>query len=285
MSDFRKACVIGWPITHSRSPLIHRYWLNAYRLPGDYTREAVKPDDFPRFVRDMRELGYCGANVTLPHKEQALALCDESTSLARRLGAVNTLWFEGAHLHGDNTDVGGFLANLDEQAPGWDGEGRRAVILGAGGAARAVLAGLAERKIADVTLWNRSRERALQLVEEARNWGFDKLTAEALDPLGRGLEKVDLLINSTSLGMTGQPRLELDLSFLPDGALVSDIVYAPLETELLQAARSRGLRTSSGLGMLLHQAAPGFAHWFGVKPQVTPELRALIEADVERGAK
>jgi shikimate dehydrogenase len=259
--------------------------LNKYHLTGDYTREAVKTEDFQNFVREMRGLGYCGANVTLPHKEQALALCDLSSELARRLGAVNTLWFEGACLHGDNTDVGGFLANLDEQAPGWDLNCGRAVILGAGGAARAVLAGLAARKIACVTLLNRSVERALQLVDEAGNWGFDELVADSLDPGGRSLEKADLLINSTSLGMTGQPKLELDLSFLPATALVSDIVYAPLETEFLKTARMRGLRTSSGLGMLLHQAAPGFEHWFGVKPEVTPELRALIEADVQRGQK
>jgi shikimate dehydrogenase len=258
--------------------------LNACHLSGDYVREAVKSDEFPHFVRNMRELGYCGGNVTLPHKEQALALCDHATALARRLGAVNTLWFEGARLHGDNTDVGGFLANLDEQARGWDRKGGRAVLLGAGGAARAVLAGLAERKIAEVVVVNRSLERARQLVDEARDWGFDRLTAEAFDPRGRNLEKAELLINSTSLGMTGQPRLELDLAFLPDTALVSDIVYAPLETELLKAARGRGLRTSSGLGMLLHQAAPGFAHWFGVTPEVTAELRALIAADVERAA-
>jgi shikimate dehydrogenase len=259
--------------------------LNASHLPGDYVREAVTPDEFPHFVHNMRDSGYCGGNVTLPHKEQALALCDRSTELARRLGAVNTLWFEGGRLHGDNTDVGGFLANLDEQAPGWDGKGGRAALLGAGGAARAVLAGLAERKIADVTVVNRSLERARHLVDEARDWGFARLKAEAFDSSGRNLEKAELLINSTSLGMTGQPRLELDLAFLPDAALVSDIVYAPLETGLLQAARRRGLRTSSGLGMLLHQAAPGFAHWFGVTPEVTAELRALIAADVERGPK
>jgi shikimate dehydrogenase len=254
-------------------------------LQGDYTREAKNKEEFMHFVRDMRAFGYCGANVTLPHKEQALALCDLSSELARRLGAVNTLWFEGADLHGDNTDVGGFLANLDEQAPGWDQNCRRAVILGAGGAARAILAGLASRKIARITLLNRSVERALQLVEEAANWGFDQLAADTLDPGGQSLKNADLLINSTSLGMTGQPKLELDLSFLPDTALVSDILYAPLETELLKAARIRGLRTSSGLGMLLHQAAPGFERWFGVKPEVTPDLRALIEADVQRGQK
>ncbi len=243
----------------------------------------MNAENFPGFVRKLSEFGYCGANVTLPYKEKALALCDSTTELATRLGAVNTLWFEGPCLRGDNTDVGGFLANLDEQAPGWDRKGGPAVVLGAGGAARAVLAGLAARKIACVTLLNRSTERALELVDEASSWGFERLAAEALDPCGRSLEKVDLLINSTSLGMAGQPKLELDLSFLPDTALVSDIVYTPLETELLKAARRRGLPTSSGLGMLLHQAAPGFEHWFGVKPEVTPQLRALIEADVRRG--
>jgi shikimate dehydrogenase len=259
--------------------------LSKYNLPGDYTQESVSSDELPHFFHKMTALVYCVGNVTLPHKQQALRLCDQSAALARRLGAVNTLWFENSRLHGDNTDVSGFLANLDEQAPGWDRNCRRAVILGAGGAARAVLAGLAVRRIACVTLLNRSVERALGLVDEARDWGFERLAAERLDPRGPSLEKTDLLINSTSLGMTGQPELEIDLSLLPDTALVSDIVYAPLETELLKAARTRGLRTSSGLGMLLHQAAPGFEHWFGVKPEVTPELRALIEADVERGLK
>jgi shikimate dehydrogenase len=189
----------------------------------------------------MSGLGYCGANVTLPHKQQALTLCDQSSALARRLGAVNTLWFENGRLLGDNTDVNGFLANLDEQATGWDLNCERAVILGAGGAARAVLAGLAARKISHVTLLNRSAEHALRLADEARDWGFDRLAAEPLDPSGRSLGKADLLINSTSLGMTGQPMLDLDLSLLPDSALVSDIVYAPLETELRRRVSNIGL--------------------------------------------
>jgi len=233
----------------------------------------------------MSELGFCGANVTLPHKEQALTLCDRTSDLARRLGAVNTLWFQDGRLNGDNTDVSGFLANLDEQAPGWDLNCKRAVVLGAGGAARAVLAGLAARKIATVTLLNRSVNRAQQLVVEASGWGFEQVNADSLDPAGLGLADTGLLINTTSLGMAGQPSLDLELSHLPDDAVVCDIVYAPLETELLKAGRKRGLRTASGLGMLLHQAAPGFEHWFGVKPEVTKELRTVIEVDIQRDKK
>jgi shikimate dehydrogenase len=283
LTEFRKACVIGWPIQHSRSPLIHRFWLESYKIPGDYAREGIKPEDFRKFLQEMAEIGYCGGNVTLPHKEQALALCEKSTELARRVGAVNTLWFQDGRLYGDNTDVSGFLANLDEQACGWDKNCNHAVVLGAGGATRAVLAALVERKIVSVKLLNRSIDRAQQLAREVKNWGFDEVEVESLDPKGASLAEADILINATSLGMAGQPSLELDLGRLPDKALVSDIVYAPLETELLKAAKSRGLRTSSGLGMLLHQAAPGFEHWFGVKPTVTKELRSLIEADIQRG--
>ncbi len=243
------------------------------------------PDALPSFLDKMGDFGFCGANVTLPHKEQALTLCDWTSDLARRLGAVNTLWFENRRLHGDNTDVGGFLANLDEQACGWDLNCKRAIVLGAGGAARAVLAGLAARKIASVTLLNRSVDRARQLADEASGWGFDHVGAESLDPAGLGHSETDLLINTTSLGMEGQPRLDLDLSHLPEDAVVCDIVYAPLETELLKSARMRELRTSSGLGMLLHQATSGFEHWFGVKPEVTKELRAVIEADIQRDKK
>ena len=232
----------------------------------------------------MAENGYCGGNVTLPHKEQALRLCDCSSELARRIGAVNTLWLQDGRLCGDNTDVSGFLDNLDEQTPGWDEKCDRAVILGAGGAARAILAGLMQRKIASVSLMNRSVDRARHLAEEAADWGEARINAEPLDAEGQNLAGAGLVINTTSLGMSGQPELGLELEKLPDRAVVCDIVYVPLETGLLKAARQRGLRTCSGLGMLLHQAAPGFEHWFGVKPEVTKELRAVIEADIERGS-
>ena len=243
------------------------------------------PDSLSSFVGKLSDCGYCGANVTLPYKEQALTLCDWTSDLARRLGAVNTLWFEDGRLHGDNTDVDGFLANLDEQARGWDLNCKRAIVLGAGGAARAVLAGLAAREIESVTLLNRSLDRARQLADEASGWGFRQVRADSLDPAGLGLSEADLLINTTSLGMEGQPRLDLDLSRFPEDAVVCDIVYTPLETELLKNARMRRLRTSSGLGMLLHQAVPGFEHWFGLKPEVTKELRTMIEADIKRDKK
>lgn len=284
MTVVPKACVIGWPIHHSRSPLIHQFWLKQYRLDGVYTREAVEPRVFADFLNNMATNGYCGANVTLPHKEQALQLCDKTSELARRIGAVNTLWFNDGRLFGDNSDVSGFLDNLDEQTPGWDAQCERAVIVGAGGAARAILAGLQARKIGSATLLNRSVARARHLAEEATDWGDARINAEPLDSVGQRLAGAGLVINTTSLGMSGQPELDLELGELPDHAVVCDIVYVPLETGLLKAARRRGLRTCSGLGMLLHQAAPGFRHWYGVRPEVTKELRALIEADIERGS-
>lgn len=283
MAILRKACVVGWPIHHSRSPLIHGFWLRQYSIDGEYTREAVEPQALASFLGSMAEHGYCGGNVTLPHKEQALRFCSRVSELARRVGAVNTLWLEDGQLCGDNTDVDGFLDNLDHRTPGWDATCARAVIVGAGGAARAILAGLMRRKVASVTLLNRSIERAGHLAEEAVDWGGARIRVEALASGGQSLAEADLLINTTSLGMKGQPELDLDIGKLPAHAVVCDIVYIPLETPLLKAARRRGLRTCSGLGMLLHQAAPGFQHWFGVKPQVTDELRALIEADIEKG--
>ena len=283
MAETPKACVIGWPILHSRSPLIYRFWLKHYGIEGDYLREAVAPDQLGLFVRKLRASGYHGANVTLPHKSEVLALCDRTTELARRIGAANTLWFENGHLWGDNSDVFGFLNNLDELAPGWDAHCERGVILGSGGAARAILAGLAQRKIPKVTILNRSVDRAQDLKYFAKDWGFKELNVYPLDADGKALENADLLINTTSLGMSGQAKLCLDLSYLSDGAVVNDVVYTPLETELLLNARKRGLRTASGLGMLLFQAVPGFSHWFGVQPVVTKELRSVIEADVERG--
>ena len=283
VAEIRKACVIGWPILHSRSPLIHRFWLRHYGIEGDYLREAVAPDQLGPFVSELRAAGYSGANVTLPHKSNVLALCDRTTELARRIGAANTLWFENGQLWGDNSDVVGFLSNLDEQAPGWDANCEHAVILGAGGAARAILAGLAERKTPRVTILNRSVDRAQELKTFSEDWGFEEVNVFPLNPDGKALEGADLLVNTTSLGMSGQMQLCLDLSRLSDGAVVSDIVYTPLETELLIGARKRGLRAASGLGMLLYQAVPGFTHWFGVQPEVTKQLRSMIEADIQRG--
>jgi shikimate dehydrogenase len=269
------ACLIGWPAAHSRSPLIHRHWLRTLGIEGGYVIEAVPPDEFKDFVLRLSLRGFVGANVTIPHKEQALAL-SKPDARANAVGAANTLWFENGELCSTNTDVEGFINNLDAGAPGWD-KAEEALVLGAGGAARAVVFGLIERGIKTVHLANRTVERAQALAEKF---------GASVEPTGWGgvaklLPRAKLLVNTTSLGMHGQPRLEIDVSLLPENAVVADLVYVPLQTELLAAAQTRGLKTADGLGMLLHQAVRGFELWFGRRPQVTPELRALVEADLK----
>jgi len=278
MSDNRtpRACIAGWPVAHSRSPLIHGYWLRSLAVAGQYDRAAVPPGTFVQFAATIGENGLVGANVTVPHKEAAFAVCDKLTANAADLGAVNTLWRENGALCGDNTDIAGFLLNLDEQAPDWRRDAAAAVVIGAGGAARAVISGLLARGVEKIAVVNRTLERAERLAAH-----FGRMTsAHAPKALPRLLERAGLLINSSSLGMAGQPALDIDLSPLRSEAIVVDLVYVPLETPLLAAARSRGLRAVEGLGMLLHQAAPGFERWFGARPSVTAELRALIEADI-----
>ena len=277
MLPARKAFVVGYPIKHSRSPLIHGYWLDRHGLAGSYERVAVPPAEFGRFIASLREQGFAGGNVTVPHKLAAYQLAEASTTCAESLQAANTLWFENGRLHADNTDVAGFLASLDAAlGPGWEASTRTALVLGAGGAARAVVTGLLDRGLA-VAMANRTPER----VEEIRGFAGDRIAAIPWSDIPQALARAELLVNTTSLGMAGQPPLAIDLAPLPDGAIVGDIVYVPLETDLLAAARRRGLRAVDGLGMLLHQAVPGFARWFGVTPQVTPELRALVVADIE----
>jgi shikimate dehydrogenase len=268
------ACLIGWPAAHSRSPIIHKYWLKQFGIAGDYRIEAVEPAAFADFIGSLAARGYRGANVTIPHKEQALALSTPDAR-ARAVGAANTLYFVNGSLHSTNTDVEGFIGNLDASAPGWNANGE-AVVLGAGGSARAVVFGLAERGVARIYLVNRSRDRAQAL---AQPYG-DRVRVIGWDDLGAVLPKAGLVVNTTSLGMKGQPPLPLDVSALRPDATIADLVYVPLETELLKAAKTRGLRTADGLGMLLHQAVRGFELWFGKRPQVTPELRALVEADL-----
>ncbi|HEX2556315.1 MAG TPA: shikimate dehydrogenase [Microvirga sp.] len=278
----RKAFVVGHPIKHSRSPLIHGTWLDAYGLPGSYERIDVAPADFPRFLKGFAAEGYAGGNVTIPHKEAAFAGVDRRTERAERLRAVNTLWIEDGVLWGDNTDVTGFMAHLDASlGAGWDGGVATALVLGAGGAARAVVAGLLERRFDRVLVANRTGERAQEVAQAFAGDGGTRIVPLAWEALDAALGEVDLLVNTTSLGMAGQPPLALDLARLPGRAAVADIVYVPLETPLLAQARARSLRAVDGLGMLLHQAVPGFARWFGVTPEVTPELRALIAADIE----
>jgi shikimate dehydrogenase len=269
------ACVIGWPVAHSRSPLIHGYWLETYGLPGHYDKQAVPPEDLPAFLDSFAARGFIGANVTVPHKELAHELVDLREPAADAVQAVNTIWLDEGRLVGDNTDVYGFLANLDEGAPGWDAGGSAAVI-GAGGAARAVLKGLIDRGFSEIRLANRTFAKA-QGLADAFGPAIHPVAWEERNAM---LDGCILLVNTTSLGMKGSSALDIDLGALPEDAAVTDIVYVPLRTPLLQAAQARGLRTVDGLGMLLHQAVPGFARWFGARPEVTPELRARIVADI-----
>jgi shikimate dehydrogenase len=272
----RAACLIGWPAAHSRSPLIHHYWLRTLGIEGGYNIEAVPPEGLAEFVLHLSAHGFVGANVTIPHKERALAL-SAPDARARAVGAANTLWYDGGELRSTNTDIEGFLHNLDAAAPGWDAAGE-ALVLGAGGSSRAVVFGLIERGFRRVHLANRTIDRARALADQ---FGAS-VHPVAWDAIGELLPDAGLLVNTTSLGMHGQPPLVIDVSRLPSQAVVADLVYVPLETALLAAARARGLRTADGLGMLLHQAVRGFELWFGRRPQVTPELRALVEADLKK---
>jgi shikimate dehydrogenase len=276
----KSVCVIGWPVEHSRSPLIHDYWIKQLHLDADYRREAVPPERFADFVGHLADRGYLGANVTVPHKEAALTLSTPD-ALAEAVGAANTLWLEDGVLRSSNTDVEGFTANLDATVPGWHGRLDTALVLGAGGAARAVVFGLIERGVRHIHVVNRGFDRALAL---RRRFGDRVLPSgwEDAKSITSLMSGAGLMVNTTTLGMTGQPPLAIDLSALPADAVVADVVYVPLLTPLLADAQARGLRTVDGLGMLLHQAVAGFARWFGVRPQVTQDLRALVEADLMR---
>ena len=270
------ACIIGWPAAHSRSPLIHRFWLKAHGIDGDYRIEAVPPENFASFIAHLGQRGYAGANVTIPHKEQALNL-SAPDDRARAVGAANTLWFDGDVLRSTNTDVEGFINNLRACVPDWNARGT-ALVLGAGGSARAVVYGLLEQGAARVDVVNRTQDKA----EALRATFGDKVHAHGWDALAALMKNADLLVNTTSLGMKGQPPLPIDLASLPPHAVVADLVYVPLQTALLEAAQARGLQVADGLGMLLYQAVRGFALWFGLTPQVTPDLRKLIEDDLAR---
>jgi shikimate dehydrogenase len=273
----RAACVIGWPAKHSRSPKLHGYWIGRYGLDGAYRAEDVRPEDFAAFISNLAAHGYVGANVTMPHKEMAFALTDPDDR-ARAVGAANTLWYENGRLRSTNTDVEGFLGALDAASPGWDARMKRAVVLGAGGASRAIVFGLVERGITQVVVANRTLSKAAELRDR---FGTAIHPVPWLD-LANVLDGAELLVNTTSLGMHGAEPLDIDVTPLAAGAVVADIVYVPLETPLLAAARRRGLATSNGLAMLLHQAVRGFELWFGVRPEVTTELYDLLAADIGR---
>jgi len=269
----RLAGVIGWPVGHSRSPRLHGFWLDRHGVDGAYVPLAVRPEDLAATLALLPRIGFAGANLTVPHKEAALALVDVVEPLAARIGAVNTVVvLADGRLEGRNTDAFGFLENLRRGAPAWRPQAGPAVVLGAGGAARAVVAALIESGVAEIRLANRSAGRAEILADALGGpvavWDWDRRRA--------ALDGAALVVNTTTLGMAGQPPLDLDLSSLPPTAVVNDIVYVPLETNLLKAARARGNIAVDGIGMLLWQAAPAFEAWFGVRPEVDESLRAFV---------
>ena len=279
----RAACLIGWPAAHSRSPLIHHYWLRTLDIAGGYSIESVPPEGFAEFVLNLSAHGYVGANITIPHKERVLSLTAPDPR-ARAVGAANTVWYDGDTLCSTNTDIEGFIGNLDASAPGWDGI-EDALVLGAGGSSRAVVFGLIERGIKRVHLANRTTVRAQALADEfavkAREFGSGVVPI-AWQEIEGILPRVGLLVNTTSLGMAGQPELEIEIGLLPAGATVADLVYVPLMTPLIAAAGGRGLKTADGLGMLLYQAVSGFELWFGRRPDVTRDLYDYVESDLTK---
>ncbi|GEO86592.1 MULTISPECIES: shikimate dehydrogenase [Alphaproteobacteria] len=283
MSDSREtinhhAFVVGYPIKHSRSPLIHGHWLKTMGIVGTYERVAVSPEDFADFIAGVKSgaLGYCGGNVTIPHKEAAHALADETDALTDELGAANTLWVDDGKLKATNTDGIGFTSNLDDRHLGWD-RGETAVVLGAGGASRAVIQALRERGFREIHVVNRTLERAREL---AHRFG-PRVYPHAMEACAEVMQGADFFVNTTSLGMDGDPAPILPFHSLESDAVVTDIVYVPLKTAFLDQAERVGLATVDGLGMLLHQAVPGFEKWFGKRPVVDEVLRALVIADME----
>jgi shikimate dehydrogenase len=272
---FLLAGLMGWPVMHSRSPKLHNYWLAQHGLAGTYLPLAIKPEGLRAALRALPALGFSGCNLTIPHKEAALAIVDKVDPLARRIGAVNTVVVApDGSLEGQNTDAFGYVESIREAQPAWRADPGPIVVLGAGGGARAVLVSLIDQGAREIRLVNRTQARGEALARELggpiKMLGWEHRQA--------ALDGAAMLVNTTNQGMVGEPPLDLPLDKLPTSALVSDIVYIPRETPLLVAARKRGNPTVNGLGMLLHQARAAFRAWFGVMPEVTPELRALVEA-------
>jgi shikimate dehydrogenase len=266
---------MGHPVAHSRSPMLHGYWLRTLGIDGTYELADVAPEKFDAFFRGLKANGFVGGNITIPHKEAAYRLVDRRERAADAIGAVNTVWYEDDVLIGGNTDWLGLVGSLDDIHPGWDAKPGKVVVLGAGGSARASVFAFTERGFS-VSIVNRTQERAEKL---AAAFG-PRASAHGFGALPKLLADADVLINNTSLGMSGKPPLEIDLSPLKKSAIVYDVVYVPLETELLKAAKARGHRTVDGLSMLLYQAVVGFSHWFAVTPKVTAAQRAILEADI-----
>jgi shikimate dehydrogenase len=273
----KNAFVIGHPISHSKSPKLHGFWLEKLNIDGSYQAIDVAPENLVDFARSLELKDLVGGNATLPHKEHLLQICDELTATAKAIGAVNTIWLQNGKLYGDNTDKYGFLANLDQQSLGWDAKTSRAIMIGAGGAARAILMGLIERGYKEIFILNRTIDRAAQLASEfEQHLNDQQLRAAKLSDFNRLAGATDFVVNTSSVGMKGTKFDDLDVEQLSKNAIVTDIVYTPLVTPLLADAQKAGLGTIDGLGMLLHQAVPGFEKWFGVRPEVTDELRAHI---------
>ncbi len=287
MNDSREtlpanACVIGFPVRHSRSPAIHRYWLEQLGIAGSYTAKEIAPDEFPAFILSIKDgsARLRGGNVTIPHKETAFALADAPDELAGELGASNTLWMEDGVLKATNTDGHGFVSNLDERHPGWDKHRNRAVVYGAGGASRAVIQAIRNRGFSEIHVLNRTRSRAQELADR---FG-PRVHAHPLEAFAELSAGANLFVNTTSLGMDGEPAPKLDFSHFAADAVMTDIVYVPLMTPFLKQAVGQNRPVVDGLGMLLHQAAPGFALWFGQTPHVDAKLRQLVMDDMERHA-
>jgi shikimate dehydrogenase len=272
----KKACVIGWPISHSRSPLIHNHWIAQHHLDAVYERVPVSPENLESFLRSLADNGYTGCNVTLPHKEQAFRIADHIDQTATRIGSINTVWLQDGKLHATSTDGVGFCTNVEQTVPGFSFRDTRVTMIGAGGSSRPIINEMLNRGAAEITLANRTLSRA----QDVQKIFGAKVRAIALENVDTALPRTDLLINTTSIGLGSDTEFPADINLLPVHAIVADIVYVPLETSLLERAKARGLRTVGGLGMLLHQAVPGFEKWFGVRPQVTPELFALVAADI-----
>lgn len=275
----KKACVIGWPIGHSRSPLIHNYWLQRYGIVGSYERIAVTPTDLENFFARIRNGEFVGCNITLPHKETAIAYLDRMEDEARISGSVNTIYRDGKNLVGTSTDGTGFADNVMATVKGFAWAGQKMLVLGAGGSARAIIAGLLQREVREIRVWNRTAQRAEALSQQLG----ERVSAVSRNVLVDAAREADVIINTTSAGFAGTPPLDFPFKEITQRKIVADIVYVPLITPFLQQAKTTGHVIVPGLGMLLHQAVPGFEKWFGHRPEVTQELLDLVARDIEKG--